>query len=141
MQAYVAWFIAGSVLLLAELMTGTFYLLVIAVAFACAGLAHLLGASFVMQLLIAAVIGFGGSIALRKSRFGKSSVAADPLQQMDVGQRLQIAAWNESRSARAQYRGAQWDVELAAGEPATPGEFEIREVRANRLIVAHVVRS
>lgn len=141
MQAYVAWFIAGSVLLLAELMTGTFYLLVIAVAFACAGLVHLLGASLVVQLLIAALIGFGGSIALRKSRFGKSSVAVDPLQQMDVGQHLQISEWNENRSARAQYRGTQWDVELAAGEPAAPGEFEIREVRANRLIVARVLRS
>jgi hypothetical protein len=29
-----------------------------------------------------------------------------------------------------------WDVELAAGEMPVPGEFVIREIQANRLIVA-----
>lgn len=138
MQAYVGWFIAGFILLVAELMTGTFYLMVIAVAFACAGMAALLGWPLVVQFTIAAVIGFGGSIGLRKSRFGKASTAANPMQQMDTGQRVHVDAWSENRSARANYRGAPWDVELAAGESAVSGEFEIIEVRANRLIVKHV---
>jgi hypothetical protein len=34
------------------------------------------------------------------------------------------------------YRGALWDVELAPGVTATPGQFVIREVRGSRLIVA-----
>lgn len=138
MQAYVGWFIAGFVLLVAELMTGTFYLMVIAAAFACAGVAALLGWPLVVQFTIAAVIGFGGSVGLRKSRFGKASTTANPLQQMDAGQRVHVDAWNENRSARANYRGAPWDVELAAGEAAVGGEFEIVEVRANRLVVKHV---
>ncbi len=141
MQAYVVWFIAGFVLLVAELMTGTFYLLVIALAFAGAGVAHLVGASMALQLVVAALIGFGGAIALRRSRLGRSSDAANPLQNMDLGERLHIDAWSEARTARAQYRGAPWDAELAAGEAAVGGEFEIIEVRANRLIVKHVTSS
>jgi len=30
----------------------------------------------------------------------------------------------------------QWSVELAPGEPAEPGEYRIREVAGNRLILA-----
>lgn len=136
MAGYVWWFVLGFALLIAELMTGTFYLMVIAIAFACAGLADLLGAPFVMQLVVAAIIGFGGSIWLRNSRFGKPATGADPTQQMDVGQRLRIEQWAENGTARASYRGAMWDVELAPGEVVGTGDFEIREVRANRLIVA-----
>lgn len=139
MQGYVWWFVPGFVLLIAELTTGTFFLMVIAIAFACAGLADLLGAPFVVQLVVAAIIGFGGSVWLRNSRFGRAPAAgANALQQMDVGQRVRVEQWAENRTARAIYRGAQWDVELAPGEAAGSGEFEIREVRANRLIVARV---
>lgn len=142
MQGYVWWFVLGFALLIAELMTGTFYLMVIAIAFACAGLADLLGAPFVVQLVVAAIIGFGGALWLRSSRFGKAPApGSNPLQQMDVGQRVRIETWAENRTARTSYRGAQWDVELAPGEPPGSGEFEIREVRANRLIVARVTPS
>lgn len=142
MQGYVWWFVLGFALLIAELVTGTFYLMVIAIAFACAAVADLLGASFVVQLVVAAVTGFGGSLWLRRSRFGRAPAAgANPMQQMDVGQRLRIETWADNRTARASYRGAQWDVELAPGEAAGSGEFEIREVRANRLIVARAPQS
>jgi membrane protein implicated in regulation of membrane protease activity len=137
MQGYVWWFVLGFALLIAELMTGTFYLMVIAIAFACAGIADLLGAPFVVQLLVAAIIGFGGSIWLRNSRFGKPMASGtDPMQQMDVGQRLRIEQWADNGTARANYRGAMWDVELAPGESKASGDYEIREVRGNRLIVA-----
>ena len=71
MQAYVWWFVLGFGLVVAELMTGTFYLLVIAIALACAGVAAFFDAPLAGQLVIAAVIGLGGSLWLRKSRFGK----------------------------------------------------------------------
>ena len=65
MAGYVWWFVIGFGLLVAELLTGTFYLLVIAVAMGMAGLAALLGAPFALQLVIAAAIGLGGSMWLR----------------------------------------------------------------------------
>lgn len=135
MAGYVWWFVLGFGLLVAELLTGTFYLLVIALAAGTAGVAALLGAPFALQVLVAAIIGFAGSLWLRKSRAGRPAGAAG-LQNMDVGQVVRIDHWAANRTARASYRGAMWDVELAAGEEPAAGDFVIRDIQANRLIVA-----
>ena len=71
MAGYVWWFVIGFGLLVAELLSGTFYLLVIAVAMGVAGLVALAGAPFALQLVVAAAIGLGGSLWLRSTRFGK----------------------------------------------------------------------
>ncbi|HET9024515.1 MAG TPA: NfeD family protein [Burkholderiaceae bacterium] len=138
MAGYVWWFVIGFGLLVAELLTGTFYLLVIAVAMGAAGLAALLGAPFALQLVIAAVIGLGGSLWLRNTGWGKRlhERGDDRVQNMDIGQSLRVDQWTPGRTARAQYRGSVWDVELAPGEQPVAGDFVIREIHANRLIVA-----
>jgi len=134
MSGYAWWFVAGFGLLIAELLSGTFYLLVIALAAGAAGVAALLGAGFPLQLVVAAVIGFSGSLWLRRSRAQQKTVP-DALQNLDVGQTIRIDQWIDGRTARASYRGALWDVELAEEGAAAPGEFQITEMRANRLIV------
>ena len=138
MDSYIGWFVVAFGLLVAELLTGTFYLLVISIALAAAGFAALAGASGPLQFVVAAVIGLAGSIWLRSTRFGKRlhERGADRVQNMDVGQTLRVEHWTPARTARANYRGAVWDVELAPGEQPAGGEFVIREIQANRLIVA-----
>ncbi len=139
MDSYVWWFVIGFGLLVAELLIGTFYLLVIGVAFGAAGVAALLGASGAVQLATAAAVSLGGTLWLRQSRFGRrlhDRASSDHVQNMDVGQTLRVDQWAPNRTARANYRGATWDVELAAGEEPASGEFVIREINANRLIVA-----
>jgi membrane protein implicated in regulation of membrane protease activity len=138
MESYIGWFVVAFGLLVAELLTGTFYLLVISIALAVAGLAALAGAPFALQLVAAAAIGIGGSVWLRSTRFGRRlhEKGDDRVQNMDIGQSLRVDQWTPARTARATYRGAVWDVELAPGEPPTSGEFVIREIHANRLIVA-----
>jgi membrane protein implicated in regulation of membrane protease activity len=142
MSGYVWWFVVGFGLLVAELLTGTFYLLVIAVAMGAAGLASLAGAPFALQLVIAAAIGLGGSLWLRATRFGRRlhQRGDDRVQNMDIGQSLRVEQWTPARTARAQYRGSTWDVELAPGEQPVSGDFVIREIHANRLIVAAKLR-
>jgi len=138
MDTFIGWFVVAFGLLVAELLTGTFYLLVISMALAIAGLAALAGAPFALQLVVAAAIGIGGSIWLRATRFGKRlhERGDDRIQNMDIGQSLRVDNWTPARTARANYRGAVWDVELAPGEQPASGEFVIREIHANRLIVA-----
>jgi membrane protein implicated in regulation of membrane protease activity len=135
MGGYAWWFVAGFGLLIAELLSGTFYLLVIALAAGGAGVAALLGAGFTVQLVVAAIIGFSGSLWLRRSRAQHKGAASAALQNLDVGQPIRIDQWTNGRTARATYRGAQWDVELAGDGTAEPGEFLISDMRANRLIV------
>jgi membrane protein implicated in regulation of membrane protease activity len=138
MAGYVWWFVIGFGLLVAELLTGTVYLLIIAVAMGVAGVAAFAGASLPLQLVLAAAIGLGGSMWLRTTKWGRRlhERADDRMQNMDIGQSLRVDEWSPSRTARAPYRGSTWDVELAPGEQPVAGEFVIREIHANRLIVA-----
>ena len=71
MESYIGWFVVAFGLLVAELLSGTFYLLVISIALAAAGIAALAGASIALQFVVAAAIGIGGSVWLRTTRFGR----------------------------------------------------------------------
>ena len=138
MEGYVWWFVIGFGLLVAELLTGTFYLLIIAVALGVAGIVAFVGAPLALQLVVAAAIGLGGSLWLRSTRFGKRlhEQGEDRVQNMDVGQTVRVEQWTPSRTARASYRGAIWDIELAPGEQPQAGDYVIRKIQHNRLVVA-----
>ncbi|WP_334187169.1 NfeD family protein [Noviherbaspirillum sp.] len=143
MSDWIAWLIAAGVLVVLEMFTGTFYLLMIGVGLGAAGVAALAGASGPIQILIAAFVGVIATYSLRKSRYGRTSrtdAAKDPNVNMDIGQSVRIDTWNETgegmHMTRAKYRGADWDVELLQGADPRPGTFVIQEVRGNRLIVS-----
>jgi membrane protein implicated in regulation of membrane protease activity len=139
MEEHWIWFIAALAMLIAELFTGTFYMLVIALALAAGGVTAWLGAAFAAQFVVAAVVGFGGAFVLRKSRFGlakKSHSGSDASMNMDIGNQVEVTAWDANGHARVMYRGAQWDVALEPGAYRTAGAFVIKEVRGSTLIVA-----
>nr|WP_205193096.1 MULTISPECIES: NfeD family protein [Burkholderiaceae] len=118
-------------------MSGTFYLLMIALGCVAAALAHIAGAAADAQFAIAAVVALAAVVLLRRSRFGRrkrEQASRNPDVNLDIGQTLNVPAWHERR-ARATYRGAAWDVELAEGEPEDAQVYEIRELRGSRLIV------
>lgn len=134
MQAYVWWFVLGLALAGAELLTGTFYLLILALGAAAGGVVAMSGGPLAFQLVVAALIGAGGSLWLQRRRAAAAAVP-DLVQNPDVGQTVRVDAWKSDRSARAQYRGAVWDVELAPGEAPVAGDFEIRAIVNNRLVL------
>ncbi|RZT10155.1 Membrane protein implicated in regulation of membrane protease activity [Duganella sp. CF402] len=133
------WLAAAGLTVILELFSGTFYLLMIAIGLAAGSAAALLGLGEAVQLLVAAVVGVAATVALRRSRYGKQQervdAGRDPNVNLDIGQTVHVPAWQDN-AARVMYRGALWDVELAPGVRATPGQFTIREVRGSRLIVA-----
>ncbi len=135
MQAYVWWLVLAFALAAAELLTGTFYLLVIALGAAAGGAVALAGGPLALQLLVAAVIGVAGSLWLRRRR-ARDAGLSDEVQNPDIGRSIRIEGWSPSGTARAQYRGAVWDVELAPGEVAAPGDYVICAISSNRLVVA-----
>lgn len=141
MTQWMWWFGTAGVLVVLEMFVGTFYLLMIAVGLAVGGGAAAAGLQPAVQFLLAATTGIGATWALRNSRFGRRSRPAterNPDINLDIGQTLTIDAWNsDGRTARSDYRGAAWDIELEAGSQALPGKFVIREVRGNRLVVAN----
>lgn len=144
MNDWTGWFVAAGILVCLELFSGTFYLLMIAIGFAAGGLAALAGVGGTLQIVGAAIIGVLATYALRRSKYGKShnpNAASDPNINLDIGQTILVNEWktdvNAPPHARESYRGAPWDIELAHGEAAVPGNFTIREIRGSRLIVAN----
>lgn len=132
------WFIVAGVLVMAELFSGTFYVLMIALGMVMGGLAALLGWPVSVQILIAAAVGVAATSLLHRSRFGAPSrkdAGRDPNVNIDIGQRVEVGAWNGAK-ARVLYRGAPWDVELAPGVAAVAGSFVIVEIRGSCLIVS-----
>ncbi|AKM32149.1 NfeD-like family protein 1 [Pandoraea faecigallinarum] len=136
------WFGVAGLIVVLELASGTFYLLMVALGVAAGGIAALLRADWPLQWVSAAIVAGLAVWLLRRSRFGrrriKIDVSADPNTNLDIGQRLRVDAWQPGGQARAMYRGAEWDVELLPGELLDAGWFVIREVRGSRLYVAHV---
>ncbi|HEX9172864.1 MAG TPA: NfeD family protein [Telluria sp.] len=139
MADWMNWLIAAGVLVILELFTGTFYLLMIAIGLAFGALAALLGWPVPAQTIVAAVVGVIATGLLHRSRLGrphKGNPARDHNVNIDIGQSLEVPAW-QAGHARVMYRGALWDVELGPGAQAEAGRFKIVEVQGSRLIVAN----
>jgi membrane protein implicated in regulation of membrane protease activity len=139
MADWMAWLAAAGVLVILELFTGTFYLLMIAIGLAVGGIAALAGAGLPLQAIVAGGVGVLATGLLHRSRFGRPArgePARDRNVNLDIGQHLTVTDWQDGR-ARVRYRGALWDVELGQGATARPGEFRIVEVQGSRLVVAN----
>ena len=139
MTDWMGWLAAAGVLVVLELFTGTFYLLMIATGLAVGGLVALAGAGTPLQTICAGVVGVLATGLLHRSRFGhpaRSEAARDRNVNLDIGQHVTVPGWEHGR-ARVRYRGALWDVELGQGATAQPGDFRIVEVRGSRLVVAN----
>ena len=124
MSDWTIWLIGAGILVIAELFTGTFYLLMIALGLSAGALAALAGLNGPLQTLVAAAVGVAATLVLRRSRFGKAGrgeAANDPNVNLDIGQRVSVPQWQDRR-ARVMYRGALWDVELGPGAKAEAGE-------------------
>ena len=138
MSDWMFWAVAAGVVVIAELFTGTFYLLMIAIGLLVGALVALAGFAMSVQLIAAGVVAGIATMLLRRRRSTQPQVEAgrDPNVNIDVGQPIQVGEWHGSRS-RAMYRGAMWDVELAPGAIPSAGDFRITEVRGSRLILAN----
>lgn len=144
MAQWMIWSILAVVLVILELFSGTFYLLMVAFGLAVGALAALLGTSVELQIIVAAIVGVLATAVLHRSKFGKfnlTDAARDPNINLDIGQSLTIDTWSDGSGgrpvARVMYRGAQWDVELALHAEPIPGSFTIREIRGSRLVVGN----
>jgi membrane protein implicated in regulation of membrane protease activity len=139
-QASTLWWLMGGVLVAAELATGTFYLLMLALGCAAGAVAAHLHLAVTPQIVIAAVVGAGATWAWHVKRQREPSAAPAASNRdvnIDIGQRLQVGAWLPDGTARVPYRGATWTVRWAGkGEPVA-GEQFIQSLHGNELHVVH----
>jgi membrane protein implicated in regulation of membrane protease activity len=112
----------GLALVIVELLTGTFYLLVLGVAAFAAGLvaSPWIGSGFAAQSIVAAVVAIAGAYGVHAYR---ARNAAQQMAPIDAGQPANFEGWVDQGAglARVRYRGASWDARLEPGEAPQPG--------------------
>lgn len=115
MAAYLMWAIAGFVLIIAELLTGTFYLLVLGIAALAAALAAYLAGGVVIPVIIAAAVAVIGVYFVNRWR-ATHAKGAQSSNDLNIGQSVVLESWvNEAGgTARVKYRGSTWDAKLDA---------------------------
>jgi len=122
MEPYLAWIIIGFVLVIIELLTGTFYLLVFGVgAFAGAAMAWA-GAGFFVQAVGACAVALAGAAWVRAWHAKQQKTGVED-NLLDRGQPVVLESWVDQAAGRArvQYRGASWDAKLAGTQRPEPG--------------------
>lgn len=132
------WWLAAGALVALELLSGSFYLLMLALGLAAGALAAHLGLPLALQLLAAAAIGAGAALVClqwKKKRPTQPSARADRSVNLDVGETLLIEHWGADGTASVKYRGAQWTAIHRPGAVPAAGMHRVAELVGNRLLV------
>jgi membrane protein implicated in regulation of membrane protease activity len=142
MDASTFWWIAAAVLVIAELLTGTVYLLAVAVGGAAGAIAAHLGAGLAVQIFVAALFGTVATLGWHFSSARKNRANIGPIQanvdvNQDIGAQVMVDEWLPDGTALVKYRGAQWSVQSSHGERKT-GLHRVKEVVGNRLVVESI---
>ena len=122
MDHSLAWLVTGLALAISELLTGTFYLLVLGVAAFGAALAAYLGFGFGPQVAVAATVGAAGCYAVHAYRVKNR---AQQMPSIDAGMPATFEHWIDpaARLARVRYRGASWDARVEGTESLESGNL------------------
>lgn len=134
------WLLAGSAVVI-ELLTGTFYLLMLAIGLGAGALAAHAGASVVIQFVVAAAVGGGAVMGLNLFRQQKPSsppTSANRDVNLDIGETVQVDSWNPDGSTSIKYRGAQWRAVHLEGKTPVPGMHRIVQVIGSQLVLEKI---
>jgi membrane protein implicated in regulation of membrane protease activity len=132
------WWLAAGGLIALELVTGTFYLLMISLGLMAAAMAAHAGFPMSWQWVGASLVG-GGSVlawrAYKRSRPAPLDAQKNHDVNMDIGETVHVDHWQEDHTCSVKYRGAQWQASLHKDEVPEPGVYVIAEVVGSRLIL------
>ncbi len=124
MELWLVWLIAGFVLVIAELVTGTFYLLMIGLGAFVGALMAWIGLNELLQAIAGGGVAIAGAVAVHHWHGAHRGSPGEGASFLDRGQAVVLEGWaNEAAGiARVKYRGSTWDARLArAGAAPAPG--------------------
>ena len=138
-ESTIWWLLAGAAVGI-ELVTGTFYLLMLAIGLAAAAIASHLGMALTGQLVTAAVVG-GGAVVLwhyvRGDQPGNLPAQSNADVHIDIGEAVFVDAWNADGTTNVNYRGSNWAA-ITRGQAPTAGQHRIKELMGNRLVLEKI---
>ena len=120
MEPYLLWILVGFTLMITELLSGTFYLLMLGGAAFGGALLGWLGLGFPAQAAVSSALAAVGCYLVHA--WHKRN-AGSQMASIDAGQPASFESWTDeaARLARVRYRGAPWDARVAGGGPLAPG--------------------
>ena len=138
-ESTIWWLLAGAAVGI-ELLTGTFYLLMLAIGLVAAAIASHLGLALTWQLVTAAVTG-GGAVVLwyflRGKQPDKKPAQSNADVHIDIGEPVFVDAWSIDGTANVKYRGSNW-VAITHGSALSAGQHRIKELLGNRLVLEKI---
>lgn len=138
-SATVLWFVLALIVAGAEMLTGTVYLLVVAIGCAGGGLASYAGLSPSWQFAVCAVLTLTGAFLVRRFK-SKPDDRAEALLKLDSDQIVTVEAVGSDGLAVVQYRGAPWIARPAEGT-LSRGTWLIDRVDGAQLILKPIPKS
>ena len=139
MELWLLWVVAGFVLVIAELLTGTFYLLVIGAGAFVGALVAWMGGNVLLQAFVGSIVAVGGAMLVHHWHGAHRSADAGRSNLLDRGQPVVLEGWaNEGAGiARVKYRGTSWEARFAQPDarPAPGSTLYIDGMEGNTLIV------
>jgi len=128
---------------LLELITGSFYLLMLALGAVVGALCAYLGVPLVLQFVCAALSAsacvFVCYLVRRRRRLSLETQGNRNIN-LDIGETVNIHGWNDDGTAQVRYRGAQWTVMARAGQEQSAGIHKVVSVVGSRLVVEKAVQ-
>ena len=137
-EAIYLWLIIAVILAGADILLGTFYLLVFGFSAIAAFAAAVVGLSFIGQLAVFALFGILGCIYLsfhRKKNRSRNTLDAEKIQNLNEGQLVTVRDWREDGTTDVFFRGTHWNAEPVSGEARRPGLWKISGMNGNTLIL------
>jgi membrane protein implicated in regulation of membrane protease activity len=131
------WLIVAGGLVIAELLTGTFYLLMLSLGATAAALTAYADGTLTWQIVTAAIVG-GGAAVLWHLKKPLSNDAQDSNVHLDIGETVTVDAWDAQGHTQVKHRGAQWAAVCAANATPELGLHRIREMQGNRLVLEKI---
>jgi membrane protein implicated in regulation of membrane protease activity len=123
-------------LIVAELLTGTLYLLFLGLAALVTAAVAFLVVPFWVQAIVAGGCAVAGVLWVRRH---KRDINARPMPSLDAGQPVVLESWidRDGGLARVRYRDASWDARVSGDCTGQAGEVVyIHAVEGNTLHVA-----
>ena len=139
-ELWLFWIITGFVLVIAELVTGTFYLLMLGAGAFAAALIAWLGGNILVQAAVGAGVALAGAWWVHHWHTAQRAKGGGPSNFLDRGQDVVLDGWSNEPAgiARVKYRGTLWDARIteATARPAPGSTLYIESQDGHLLVVA-----
>ena len=138
MEPSTIWWVMAGITVAAELLIGSFYLLMLSLGMAAGAIAAQAGSAPTTQLVVAAAVGGFAVLLWRRIKQGRGAelnAQSNPNVNLDIGALVTVEAWASDGSAQVHYRGANWSALHRSGSPPEPGEHRVVEVQGSQLVL------